>query len=215
VSELNDATSPEAASGRESLDRVLENLEYNLREATRAVAALRDVLMTARADATPSPAPPAQADNVREFAPRPPPPDHDGGDSTPAGPPRRADAFDRFWDRIEQERRQLEKEEGTEEQRKERHGLDALPQLYMMTVEDREGRVDLVPLHRALAGATGAEEINLVSYANGVPVISMRVEGELDLDRLGEAVASAMDRECEVIPQDNGRVYLRMRARQA
>ena len=74
--------------------------------------------------------------------------------------------------------------------------------------------MDLVPLHRALMGVEGVEEVSLVSYANGVPVISLQAEGELDLEQLDSAVGRAMDRQCEVIPQDNGKLYLRMQARE-
>ena len=92
------------------------------------------------------------------------------------------------------------------------HGLEALPQHYLMTVEDRETKVDLVPLHRSLASLPGMEEVSLVSYANGVAVVSLRLEGELSLEQLGEVVATAMDRECEVIPQDKTKIYLRLKA---
>src|SRR3990172_3754941 len=71
----------------------------------------------------------------------------------------------------------------------------------------------LTPLHRALLAFVPVENISLLSFANGVPVISLRSQGELNLDRLGAAVSAGMDRECEVIPQDNGRVYLRLQAR--
>jgi hypothetical protein len=125
-----------------------------------------------------------------------------------------ASAFDRLWDRIERERMERQAEDG-ENAPRVRRGLDLLPQQYLMTVEDREGSVDLVPLHRALLGVDGVEEVSLISYANGVPVISVRATGELDLDQLGQSVVVVMDRECEVIPQDNGKVYLRLRARQS
>lgn len=122
-------------------------------------------------------------------------------------------AFDRLWDRIESEQESKD-EEPPAEPSAERRGLDLLPQHYLITVEDREGSVDLVPLHRALMGVKGVEEISLVSYANGVPVISVQAEGELDLEQLDSAVGRAMDRQCEVIPQENGKLYLRMRARE-
>jgi hypothetical protein len=58
---------------------------------------------------------------------------------------------------------------------------------------------------------TGVQEVSLVSFANGVPVVSLRTDRELDMDRMRGSVETAMDRECEVIPQDNGRVYLRLK----
>ena len=133
------------------------------------------------------------------------------------GPPAKGEAgrsaFDRLWDRIESEQESKD-EEPPAEPAEERRGLDLLPQRYLITVEDREGSVDLVPLHRALVGVEGVEEVSLVSYANGVAVISLQVEGELDLKQLDSAVGKAMDRQCEVIPQDNGKLYLRMQARE-
>ena len=133
------------------------------------------------------------------------------------GPPAKGEAgrsaFDRLWDRIESEQESKD-EELPAEPTEERRGLALLPQRYLITVEDREGSVDLVPLHRALMGMEGVEEVSLVSYANGVPVISLLAEGDLDLEQLDSAVGRAMDRQCEVIPQENGKLYLRMQARE-
>ncbi len=128
--------------------------------------------------------------------------------------PDRLAVFDRLLDRIDIEK-SATKEEPPSEPSSEASGLDLLPQQYLMTVEDREGNVDLVPLHRALLALATLEEANLVSYANGVPVVSLRVKGELDLEQLGSVVSTAMDRECEVIPQDNGKLYLRMKIPEA
>ena len=133
------------------------------------------------------------------------------------GPPAKGEAgrsaFDRLWNRIESEQESKD-EEPPAEPAEERRGLDLLPKRYLITVEDRDGSVDLVPLHRALMGVEGVVEISLVSYANGVPVISLQAEGELDLEQLDSVVGKAMDRQCEVIPQDNGKLYLRMQARE-
>jgi hypothetical protein len=194
----------------------LEELEWSLRQASRAVSLLRDSLADP-AEVAPEPvqaareaAPPPQAEHVLAPAPT----NGDAPDEeTPAAQAQTRETFDRLWDRIERER--MERAEAPDESPEplRRRGLDLLPQQYLMTVEDREGRVDLVPLHRALQSLPGVEEVSLVSYANGVPVISVRSEGELDLDQLGEKVGVSMDRACEVIPQENGKVYLRMKAR--
>lgn len=114
-------------------------------------------------------------------------------------------AFERVWERISHEK--LEQNQAQEEPRR---GLDLLPQIYLATVEDREGSVDVVQLHRALLALVKMEDLSLVSYANGVPVVSMRVEGQLDLDRLGSTVGDALDRDCEVIDQENGKLFLRL-----
>jgi hypothetical protein len=133
------------------------------------------------------------------------------GDSvlSPAERSARLSAFERVWERIERER----VEQGVEarpEPAKERHGVELLPQQYLITVEDKESRVDLAPLHRALLTLAPADDISLVSFAKGVPVISLRTQGELDMERLREAVAAATGRGCDVIPQDNGRIFLRL-----
>lgn len=189
---------------RPEWQEALDDLEQSLHQALRALALLRHELERHGEPAiSPQPTP---------YPPRPTPP-------TPSAPqeaPARSSlvSFDRLWDRVEQERLQKYGQDAPETApRAQRHGLDALPQTYLMTVEDREGKVDLIPLHRALTNLPNIQEVSLASYANGVPVISLRAEGEIDLDALGRAVATEMNRECEVIPQDTGKVYLRMRAR--
>ena len=92
----------------------------------------------------------------------------------------------------------------------EPRGLDLLPKEYLMTIEDRDASVDLVTLQRGLLTLAPMEDIRLVTYAKGVPVISLRVEGELDLERLSEAVGNAIGRRCEVIPQDGTKLFLRL-----
>lgn len=191
--------------------RALDDLEQALHDATKAVVLLRHGLE----EATPEPMP-AKAPAPREVEPDAP------GSLVPRAKPVAVangedDAgrspFERVWDRIEAER--LERQsESPAEPAPERRGLDLLPQHYLVTVEDRESTVDLVPLHRALVALDGVEEITLVSFANDVPVISLRVQGELDMDRLSEAVSSAMDRHCEVITQDTGRLFLRLKAQE-
>ena len=86
--------------------------------------------------------------------------------------------------------------------------------MYLVTAEDRDQKVDLIALHRALLTLVPVEDINLVSFANQVPLISVRSQGELDLDKLRDAVATALDRDCEVIVHDNGRLFLRLQPRQ-
>ncbi len=175
--------------------QALDDVDRSLREALRAIGQLRRGLEGAERPASATQQGIEKAASVLEAA-------LDGGGRS---------TFERLWDRIEHEK--LEKQsESAQEPGTERRGLDLLPHQYLMTVEDRESKVDLVPLHRALLGLVPVENIALVSFANGVPVISMRSEGELDLDQLGEAVSVAMDRQCEVISQDSGRLYLRLRS---
>ncbi len=209
----------------------LDRLERSLREAAADVVLLRQSLQSdgqAGYEAPPpEPSPPVPAPEATPPAsasePTPITPESEpeaSSEPTPITPKPfvakgesgRLAAFDRLWDRVEEEK--LEKESGKEPEaaEPERRGLESLPQHYLMTVEDRETKVDLVPLHRSLASLPGMEEVSLVSYANGVAVVSLRLEGELSLEQLGEVVATAMDRECEVIPQDKTKIYLRLKA---
>jgi hypothetical protein len=189
--------------------QALDELERTLREAVYAIGALRYSLSGTAVPPPVVPPPAAAAPIAPQAAGAAPPPDVAQQDAS--AEQRARSTFERLWERIELERRERDPQGAGEGH--DRKGLELLPQDYMMTVEDREGKVDLIPLHRALLGLVPVESISLLSFANGVPVISLRSEGELDLDRLGTAVSSAMDRQCEVIPQENGRVYLRLRAR--
>jgi len=175
--------------------QALDELERSLRQAVQAIGALRYTLIGGAApDVVSAPTQPDAAaleEGTTEERAR--------------------STFERLWERIELEKR--EREAQGAEPAEVRRGLELLPQDYMMTVEDREGKVDLIPLHRALLAFVPVESISLLSFANGVPVISLRSDRELDFERLGTAVSSALDRQCEVIPQDNGRVYLRLQTR--
>ncbi len=210
VNEKAETASGAAGGGSDDLEQALDDLERGLHQASAAVTLLRQALADVEDDRSDAP---ASASSEPEAARSPPTPPVE-----PPVPPaekegRGAMAFDRLWDRIERERMEGGGRVEEEPLAGAKSGLDLLPQFYLMTVEDREGSVDLVPLHRALSGVEGAQEISLVSYANGVPVISLRVDRELDFEQLSAVVTSAMDRECEVIPQDTGRLYLRMHAR--
>lgn len=203
MSNDSQAAAVDDASQRPEWQQALDELERSLGDASRAIALLRRSLEGDGEEARPAAVAPAHR---RTPAPPPEP-------AAPAEDTGGRSAFERLWDRVEHER--LEKQgERLPEPLLERRGLDLLPQQYLMTVEDRERQVDLVPLHRALLGLAKMEDITLVSFANGVPVISLRVEGELDLGRLVEAVSAATDQRCEVIPQDTNRLHLRLHSRQ-
>jgi hypothetical protein len=203
------------ADWREALD----TLERSLREAAQAITMLRRSL---EGGAAPShgATPPA----LREFPSRaeqeeqPGPAVHaaaaEGSSGESPAEQGSLAAFERVWARLEQERL-ARGQESAEEEPSAPRGLALLPRQYLITIEDRESKVDLVALHRALLGLSGIEDVSLVSFANGVPVISLRVTGDLDLDQqLSEAVSTAMDRQCEVIQHDSGKLFLRLTPRQ-
>ena len=145
--------------------------------------------------------------------------------SGPSGPvavadePAANEKSERVWQRLERKRKEPHvaraeqdnlSEPSSPSKPSELRGLDLLPKEYLMTIEDRDASVDLITLQRGLLTLAPMEDIRLVTYAKGVPVISLRVEGELDLERLSEAVGNAIGRRCEVIPQDGTKLFLRL-----
>ena len=205
MADIRSGTTAGDAIDRPAWQQALDELERSLSQATLAVARLRLVLAGGRV--------PEGREDPRVAGEAPAPANivplprgqiaAEGGTGSP---------FERLWDRLEQER--LERQEASAQPQSQRRGLDLLPQQYLMTVEDRERRVDLVPLHRALQSLRGIQEVSLVSFANGVPVVSLRAEGEIDLGEIGKAVGAALDRDCEVIQQDTGRLFLRLTPRE-
>jgi hypothetical protein len=79
-----------------------------------------------------------------------------------------------------------------------RRGLDLLPRTYRITVEDKRRGVDLVPLHRALLSMDGVRDMSLLSYNNGVAIVSLETTGDLDGDALADYVGRAMSRPARV-----------------
>ena len=204
----------------------LADLERTLHEAARAIAALRHSLEAGVQPSAPTAAPvaplrpqeamlavmpqPPAAPAQPSAPPRPPVAIAPEPRPEPVAEPDGRSAFERLWERLDHER--LEQRADGAAPPDERRGLALLPQQYLITVDDREGEVELVSLHRALLMVTKMEDISLVSFANGTPVVSLRVEGQLDIERLRDAVSLAMDRACEMIEQGNNKIFLRLRA---
>ena len=82
-----------------------------------------------------------------------------------------------------------------------KRGVDLLPRTYRVTVEDKRRGVDLVPLHRALLGMEGVRDMSLLSYSNGVAIVSLDTLDELDPDALCAAIARAMGRSRQRKPE--------------
>jgi hypothetical protein len=220
---------PQPAPG--GWQQALDDLERRLEEAAQAAAALRRSLAAgapaqaeseseaARATAalrrSLARAAPAQPEGDPKVVPLPSRPEPEPpAQEQPAAGGEGVTAFERVWARLEAEKLGMQAEPpasaGEDAAAKVTSKLLSLPGQFIITVEDRESKVDLVPLHRALTGLPGVEDVSLVSFANGVPVISVRVAGELDHARLSSAVGMAMDRECEVIPHESGKLFLRL-----
>jgi hypothetical protein len=79
-----------------------------------------------------------------------------------------------------------------------KRGFDLLPRNYRITVEDRRGGVDLVPLHRAMLGMEGVRDMSLLSYNNGVAIVALETTDELDPEAMRTSVARAMQCDARV-----------------
>ncbi len=124
------------------------------------------------------------------------------GDSRPTN-------FRNVWQRLQHERE--ERSAAPLEEVADVRGLGNLPKSYRMTIEDRDGTpVDLIPIHRALLAFAPADDVSLVSFTNGTAVISMRTTEKLDLEQLSSVISAATSRECEVIEQAQGKLFLRL-----
>ncbi len=80
----------------------------------------------------------------------------------------------------------------------QRRGIDLLPRTYRITVEDTRRGVDLVPLHRALLAMEGVRDMSLLSYNNGIAIVSLETVTDIDPQALERALARAMSREAHV-----------------
>jgi hypothetical protein len=56
----------------------------------------------------------------------------------------------------------------------------------------------LVPLHRALQAMDGVRDMSLLSYNNGVALVSLETVSDIDPETLRRAVSRAMSREARV-----------------
>lgn len=195
----------------------LAELELTLAEASRAIVLLRRSLESGDEQTPPDDTTAGENDEETRTSERA---------AVQSAEETRNAAFERLWERIDHEKLEQRGEappdgeassdvEAPPDGRAPREGkaprgLDLLPQQYLITIEDRESAVDLVPIHRALVGLAKMEDVSLVSYANGVPVISVRHQGGLEHEQVREAIAVATDRQCELIDQENGRLFIRL-----
>lgn len=79
-----------------------------------------------------------------------------------------------------------------------RRNIDLLPRTYRITVEDKRRGVDLVPLHRALLGIEGVRDMSLLSYNNGIAIVSLEATRDIEPETVREAVSHAMSREARI-----------------
>ena len=84
------------------------------------------------------------------------------------------------------------------------------PYSYTVTVEEVGSRVKLVPLHQSLSQVEGVRELSLKSYTNGVAVVSIDSEIELEASVLEEAFSTGMHQACRVISGEGPSFLVRM-----
>jgi hypothetical protein len=81
---------------------------------------------------------------------------------------------------------------------------------YTVTVEDVGAKVKLVPLHQSLSRMSGVRELSLRSYTNGVAVVSVDSEVELEAEAIEEALGAGMNKACRVISGEGPSFIVRM-----
>lgn len=89
------------------------------------------------------------------------------------------------------------------------------PYAYTITVEDVGAKVKLVPLHQALSQVEGVRELSLKSYANGVAIVSVDSEVELEAPVLQEAISAGMNKACRITAGEGASFMVRMSSQAA
>lgn len=91
-----------------------------------------------------------------------------------------------------------------------KRGFDLLPRNYRITVEDKRGGVDLVPLHRAILGMEGVRDMSLLSYNNGVAIVALETAEGLDPELLRSSVSRAMACDARVEVHNENTMVVRL-----
>jgi hypothetical protein len=81
---------------------------------------------------------------------------------------------------------------------------------YTLTVEDVGAKVKLVPLHQSLSQVEGVRELSLKSYANGIAIVCIESEAELEAQVLQEAIGAGMNRACRITAGEGLSFMVRM-----
>jgi hypothetical protein len=79
-----------------------------------------------------------------------------------------------------------------------------------VTVEEVGAKVKLVPLHQSLSQVEGVRELSLKSYANGVAVVCIDSEVDLEAPVLQEAISAGMNKACRITAGDGPSFLVRM-----
>jgi hypothetical protein len=81
---------------------------------------------------------------------------------------------------------------------------------YTVTVEEVGSRVKLVPLHQSLSQVEGVRELSLKRYTNGVAVVSIDSDIELEASVFEEAFSTGMHQPCRVTSGEGPAFLVRM-----
>ena len=84
---------------------------------------------------------------------------------------------------------------------------------YTITVEDPGAEAPLVPLYRALGRVGRIRDMDLVSYTNGVAVISLQSDDEIAADDLRVAISESVERNCRIVNHESNVFLVRMEPR--
>ena len=84
------------------------------------------------------------------------------------------------------------------------------PYAYKVTIEDRQGPVELVQLHRALASVPSVRNLSLLNYVSGVASLSLEAMDEIQPSELENAVKKVMKRNCSVVPHESNVMLMQM-----
>jgi hypothetical protein len=84
------------------------------------------------------------------------------------------------------------------------------PYAYKVTIEDRKGPVELLPLHRALTAIPSVRNVFLLNYVNGVASLSLETMEELQPPDLENAVKKVMKRSCSVVPHESNVILIQV-----
>ncbi len=81
---------------------------------------------------------------------------------------------------------------------------------YRVTIEDRQGPVQLVQLHRALAGLPAVRNLLLLNYVGGVASLSLEAMEEIQPSELENVVKKVLKRNCSVVLHESNVMLVQM-----
>ena len=84
------------------------------------------------------------------------------------------------------------------------------PYTYRITIEDRKNSVELLQIHRALAGIPSVRNVSLLNYVNGIASLSVDTMEEMQTSELESALKKIMKRSCSVVPHESNVILVQV-----